>query len=1119
MSAPSGNDEQPSRSSARRSARLTGVDTPSYDMSSHPQDDDPGDGDYAVAKTSSKPKAKKPKTTPAPKAKQPKAAKPVAEDDDSSGGDDDQDDLDAEFSSESEGKGKRKKRDYAFAKHTGRIAPNKGKSIETTANSRIRRRREIRQRDGESLEEDAGTTQSMAHEELKPFFRSFVLPKTKQQLRDMRFSNCYRLTDVLSALVIPDEEPARWSKATYTISAVARLPVQSQRDYVCTKTDCKVPSKHHSIKRWFFTFQNRIDGETFTPKHLNNVREGAVADANAAQLVGDRICEYLNRWPVPLPKDPGDEKAGKADNAPYGTFWPLVGFTAFFDVFPGYDNSVATVLPQSLGKSEYPVFAVRVEHKHGHWIALTTAQIIQENWQRISSAGGKRFRFSVPARMVRADVDVPDCPPWWPFSGPSYEKVGDEHLQSVKKVVKLVKWLSYKMSPFVGSLHAHKRRQQSLMAPFMRTDVKNAKTTKGKRGTGAYKGGRLLYWRCHPRSTSVEFRSQSGKDSKATVHITVKAHSKLCVAHVMDVIHTSFFAGHGIKVACKHGAFMADLINTGKITKDDILQNTRKCAEHKHATPHPCHGCLTVVDCMEMIIEPDGHRYCERCAVCDRSDGFEYRDYLLKRLRADFYQDKRRLKLPEERYESLLGEMKMRAQALQDSATGAYMDIYAGSKLRQFVNVVDPASVSVTKGFMRIQDPFEPCVDAPYPLWVDETDNVSYYHHPKNMVVTSKWLNLAKHRWLPAILELIKEYRQRVVKQALSSDSEEVKDILRRIDHVYTIACTIPRGHPKRKTIKPRFQKSLHQWRTAIADPTESPKYIWCFTGRSVDTQWQPPRLADTERVIGQMEDFYGHKVPRCGPQQVPWLWLPEHQLKQWNWQSLYAMFGNRLDRLDDICDEEEDHLEESSDTLILECIRQFLECDGKDVFLGLPMTIFANHPLCFAVAHKVHGLKMRTGWKTPEPKDLHSDYDQSLSTILFEPQVANFAKHNFHDDTYDKMLEDLSSVNVPNEYYEHDFSVPVRPIAQLSLLNTHWWSRQKKSEVDDLEKADFSDESDSDDDLEVGETNEADDDDISGSDADDDDDGDVEADDGDVFTGIAEAGPSNWKASASDVD
>jgi hypothetical protein len=73
----------------------------------------------------------------------------------------------------------------------------------------------------------------------------------------------------------------------------------------------------------------------------------------------------------------------------------------------------------------------------------------------------------------------------------------------------------------------------------------------------------------------------------------------------------------------------------------------------------------------------------------------------------------------------------------------------------------------------------------------------------------------------------------------------------------------------------------------------------------------------------------------------------------------------------------------------------------------------------------------MRTDFTTAEPKDFYEDYDQSLSNISFETQVSNYAKHNFSEDLYDAMIEDLMSVDVPEEHYQRSFDVPVKEIAQ----------------------------------------------------------------------------------------
>jgi hypothetical protein len=250
------------------------------------------------------------------------------------------------------------------------------------------------------------------------------------------------------------------------------------------------------------------------------------------------------------------------------------------------------------------------------------------------------------------------------------------------------------------------------------------------------------------------------------------------------------------------------------------------------------------------------------------------------------------------------------------------------------------------------------------------------------------------------------------------------------------------------RSFRRKLNNIVPQWLTAIADDDAKPRSLWRSLGLLKNSSWTPPRLVHIEKIIAQMEKYYGRKVPRVNG--VPFLWLKRHEVRSFNWKSLYQIMGDRLERLDDWCDEEEDHLEESSETLLLEYIHQYLAYSGKDRFFGLPMTLWLNHPLCFAVAHLVHGRKMRTGWKTAEPTDFYTNYDEALSNISFETQVSNYAESNFHEDTYGAILYDLMSVQVPQEFSERSFDVPVPEIAQLALINTTWQPQKEEYDEDD---------------------------------------------------------------------
>jgi hypothetical protein len=124
-------------------------------------------------------------------------------------------------------------------------------------------------------------------------------------------------------------------------------------------------------------------------------------------------------------------------------------------------------------------------------------------------------------------------------------------------------------------------------------------------------------------------------------------------------------------------------------------------------------------------------------------------------------------------------------------------------------------------------------------------------------------------------------------------------------------------------------------------------------------------------------------------------------------------------------------YTQDTTETLMLECIYQHLKYGGLDEFLRLPITILYKHPLCLSVGHRHHGFQMRTGFKTIHPTSLEEDYDESLSNICFETLLSNRMKWNYPEESYEAMLEDLLKVRtetahykVPNDCPRYEFGV-----------------------------------------------------------------------------------------------
>ena len=486
-----------------------------------------------------------------------------------------------------------------------RISKGKTKSVEKARGSRMRRRREIRDRDAFDLPDDF-----LQMDDYKAFAPSLTLPKTRQELRDLGMTNLWRLSQKLGELVIPNELGPRWDKAAYTINQVEQLPIQPNRDFECSRIECKKPARQFSYNAWLFTFRNKYDGSTFTLKAMNNLVEDVITSKKEAQQVGDRICGYLNRWPVPLPSDLSNEANLAPNKSPYFHFWPLMGFTAFFDVKPNHDNSVVPVLPKFLGlkglddlNNKNITQSVRVEFNK-RWYATTYLHTsISEDWKEVHASGHTGVYIGIYADNIDPNVTIPDTPSWWPKESQDLRKVPEDRKSAVQRCIKLVHWLAFRLSGHVGDMPSQKRALALVKSPFM----KDASIRRGNDLAGVYDGKNFLVWEVAFRNTHVLLSKHVAGKRYKDVSITIYGLSRIRLAFVKEAMTARFLAGYGVIGSIKHGSLVADLLNTGKISKEMVMRSVRSCEHKPHkGRPHVCQGCTRVLDCTDMVFTEEG---------------------------------------------------------------------------------------------------------------------------------------------------------------------------------------------------------------------------------------------------------------------------------------------------------------------------------------------------------------------------------------------------------------------------------------------------------------------------------------------------------------------------------
>jgi hypothetical protein len=82
--------------------------------------------------------------------------------------------------------------------------------------------------------------------------------------------------------------------------------------------------------------------------------------------------------------------------------------------------------------------------------------------------------------------------------------------------------------------------------------------------------------------------------------------------------------------------------------------------------------------------------------------------------------------------------------------------------------------------------------------------------------------------------------------------------------------------------------------------------------------------------------------------------------------------------------------------------------------FLRLPLAIQVRTANYISIARRIHGQRMRTGWKI-SPMSLQ-DRNDELNNILIETRMSNMLKMNYHEYWYPLLKKTIMDLNIPTE-------------------------------------------------------------------------------------------------------
>ncbi|KLU83937.1 hypothetical protein MAPG_02986 [Magnaporthiopsis poae ATCC 64411] len=311
-------------------------------------------------------------------------------------------------------------------------------------------------------------------------------------------------------------------------------------------------------------------------------------------------------------------------------------------------------------------------------------------------------------------------------------------------------------------------------------------------------------------------------------------------------------------------------------------------------------------------------------------------------------------------------------------------------------------------------------------------------HVPGNVAVVEVALNFCKSTALPVSIQAISDYAS-IDKNAVP-DPEALASTLVDDCRRYT---AIRKKYPRLRADRLELQVSdrqleydLEEQRSGKWHEGRSPSDGNIKWGFRITTR--RPGLPEFRRlasVIHDIETWSGATLPKS-KDGCPYF---AHALRMpcnWNWEVCYGLMLQRFNRMRWNCNRKHPTVDIAF-TIYLECVFQVcvgrMDCQGDPTklklqakykeFLGLPLDVDSGNPLCFAVAHRVHGQQMRTGWATdPEKRSLEQRVrDDEDNNVLIETRTSNFLKHTYHESVYPLLIDLFKSIKMPKSMVDFE--------------------------------------------------------------------------------------------------
>ncbi|KAK5702837.1 hypothetical protein LTR97_003783 [Elasticomyces elasticus] len=277
------------------------------------------------------------------------------------------------------------------------------------------------------------------------------------------------------------------------------------------------------------------------------------------------------------------------------------------------------------------------------------------------------------------------------------------------------------------------------------------------------------------------------------------------------------------------------------------------------------------------------------------------------------------------------------------------------------------------------QDGFAPSPDAMYPVTVtgEGGQKRPALHVLQNIRFCHLFLNRLKGNFSHLLLRCYSDLCK-------SHSEDELREILRQLDHIYLIGLQVPHQTDARLQLAvSKVESFMAQSSAGIASPegVASIGDPWKFYGSgrhrfsqdreetakpdTLPADQDPfPNFSRLKEKIAEIEATYDVKFG-----EVPYLFNPANKPTVWRWSDVRAFYASHLFAMNNWCDEQHSNERSAGGLLVLHCLqyanpRQFAPAGFPDDFDWLRQNLepYSRSPMGASAGHAVHGQEMKLG-------------------------------------------------------------------------------------------------------------------------------------------------------------